>query len=121
MGREYQSHHVAWCIVTGEWPATEIDHIDKNPMNDRWSNLRLATRVQQAANRNLQSNNTSGYKGVRWSKRDKKWIARITFDGNIKDLGYFDNPEEAAHAYNKGAIRYHGEFATLNLVGGNFA
>jgi hypothetical protein len=120
-GRVYAVHNVIWCIVTGEWQVIEIDHEDCDGTNNRWSNLRPATRLQQSHNRPLQTNNKSGFKGVRWRRQERKWVARITVEGKKVGLGFFDHPEEAAHAYNKAAVKYFGEFATLNPVGGNFA
>lgn len=86
----------------------ECDHVDNNPLNDRRSNLRLATHQQNMRNRRLNINNTSGYKGV--SLRDSKWRARIQVDGAGIEIGSFDTPEEAYCAYCDAVIRFHGEF-----------
>lgn len=90
-----------------------VDHIDHNGLNNQRSNLRLATNSQNQANQGLASHNTSGYKGVSWIKRDKKWRAQISVDGKAISLGHFDNPETAYAAYCEAAIKYHGEFANL--------
>lgn len=92
------------------------DHIDQDKLNNVRHNLRPATKSQNMCNRGLQTNNPSGYKGVQWFKRDSKWRARIKKDGKEVHLGYFDTKEEAAHVYNKVALKYHGEFACLNDV-----
>jgi hypothetical protein len=92
-----------------------IDHIDLNPLNNRRSNIRLATRAQNARN-STRRTNTSGYKGVHWHKRLHKWSAQIQENKNHRHLGYFDTAEAAAIAYNVAARKYHGEFARLNLV-----
>ena len=92
------------------------DHADTNGLNNQRSNLRAATRSQQGANRNKGKNNTSGYKGVSWHKRDKKWVSRIKISGKLIHLGNFDDIKDAAKAYNEAAIKYFGEFAVLNKV-----
>lgn len=97
-------------------PGFEIDHIDGDGLNNRRSNLRLATRSQNFQNSRIRSTNTSGYKGVHWDKHAHKWRARIVLDGYNKNLGLFDNREEAAAMYDVAAIEYFGEFARLNGV-----
>jgi len=57
----------------------------------------------------------SKYKGVHWHKLHKKWAARITFERKQIHLGYFLSEIEAAKAYDRAAIKYHGEFAYLNF------
>jgi hypothetical protein len=90
------------------------DHVNRNGLDNRRINLRPATASQNTANRGRQSNNTSGYKGVVWGKRISKWIARIQVDGKQTYLGFFDDPVEAAHAYNQAASAAFGEYAELN-------
>lgn len=113
---EYQVSHVIWCIVTGEWPSYEIDHRDTNSLNNRWLNLREATRHQQMANRRTQSNNTSGYKGVGFNKKTGKWVSRIKVDGRVKFLGHFFTPEDAHEAYKIAAQVLFGEFANDGII-----
>jgi len=93
-----------------------IDHINGNGLDNRKSNLRLCSNKENARNRGKNINNTSGYKGVTWSKEKNKWNARICF--NYKDiyLGDYKNIKDAARAYNEAAIKYHGEFAYLNEI-----
>jgi hypothetical protein len=93
----------------------EVDHVDRNGLNNSRSNLRIATHSQNAMNSGLQQNNTSGFKGVRFCKRRGNWEANIRVRGTRKYLGSFDNPEEAAHAYDRAAFEHHGEFAWLNF------
>jgi hypothetical protein len=92
------------------------DHIDTDGLNNLRSNLRQATQSQQHANQNLQKNNKSGYKGVSWHKRCKKWKVYINANKNYIFLGYFIDIKEAARAYNKAAIKYYGTFARINDV-----
>jgi len=91
------------------------DHIDFNGLNNRRSNLRQANASQQGAHRGVRTNNTSGFKGVSWNKGKNKWHAKIMVNGKNWHLGYFDNPIEAAKAYDLAALQYQGEFAVLNF------
>lgn len=102
-----------WCFVHGEWPNGEIDHIDCDPLNDKVTNLRVATRSQQTANTKLRADNASGFKGVYFdgSKREKKWRAQIRCGDALTHLGYFKTPEEAHAAYSEAAMKAFGEFA----------
>jgi hypothetical protein len=106
----YRAHRLAWLYMTGEQPPEMIDHIDGNPSNNRWANLRAATPAQNSANQRQQANNTSGYKGVYYSKHARKWRAQFSIDNKTKNLGYFDTPELAYEAYMKAARRRFGEF-----------
>lgn len=89
----------------------EVDHIDLNPLHNWRSNLRLATRAQNGANRSRQRNNTSGFKGVSWDSVNKKWRATIQVAGKQKFLGRYSSPEEAYAKYCEAAKQYYGEFA----------
>lgn len=73
------------------------EHENRNPLDCQRSNLRIATRADadNKQNLSLQVNNTSGYRGVVWSKRVRKWLARTQIDGRSNHLGCFDTPEEA--------------------------
>lgn len=89
----------------------EVDHIFGLTLDNRRSELRLATRTQNARNIGLRSNNTSGFKGVSWNKTNRKWSAHIRKDGKSKYLGSFDTPEAAHAAWWKEAQKAFGEFA----------
>jgi len=91
------------------------DHINMDGLDNRRANLRIATVAENLHNRGKQKNNTSGYKGVFWEKKDKKWRARIKVDGERMHLGLFHDPADAARAYDKAAKKHHGEFATTNF------
>lgn len=89
----------------------EVDHEDRNPLNNRRSNLRLATRTQNNCNQGVRKDNSSGFKGVRWVENEQRWIARIRIDGKRKTLGRFKSAEAAHEAYIAAASELHGEFA----------
>lgn len=91
-----------------------IDHIDGNPLNNCRSNLRIATKEQNAWNSKTPKTNTSGYKGVHFDKKLSKWIAQIRIDKQIKYLGVFPTAEQAYEAYCSAAKAYRGEFAKLS-------
>lgn len=97
-------------------PKTTVDHKDGNGLNNIRENLRVCTQLQNSRNYPIPHNNTSGYKGVSWNKIRKKWQAKISVCGVRKSMGYYDDPKDAAIAYNHGALEYHNEFANLNVV-----
>ncbi len=94
-----------------------VDHIDRDTLNNSRDNLRLATKSDNGRNRGKPSNNTSGFKGVSWCRRDKKWKAniRVSPKGPYNFLGRFENKEDAAKEYDRAALKYHGVFAYNNL------
>ena len=94
-----------------------VDHIDGNTLNNCRSNLRIATNAQNQRNVGAKCSNKSGYKGVSWSSRDKKWYAHIQYNGERTYLGCFDDPELASLAYQVAASELHGEFANFGSIG----
>lgn len=112
----YLAHRLAWLYVKGHFPKSCIDHINMNPNDNRIANLREATVSQNGANRMLQSNNKSGFKGINWDKQKNKWLVRIGVKGETIYLGLFDQLNDAAKAYKKAAIEFHGDFLNNNGV-----
>jgi hypothetical protein len=92
----------------------DVDHIDGDGLNNQRSNLRAASRSQNNVNSKRPKNNTSGFKGVYPRSWDGKPVAQIGVDGRRVYLGTFDDPRDAARAYNDAALKYFGEFACLN-------
>jgi hypothetical protein len=92
-----------------------VDHWDNDGLNNQDENLRICTRSQNAMNTGIGQRNTTGYKGITFRKSVNKWQAQIKILGNLRNLGYFSAPEEAARAYDKAAKERFGEFAALNF------
>jgi hypothetical protein len=105
--RRYQ---VVWAMHRGEW-VDLIDHVNRDSLDDRMENLRLASPGQNAANARKHRDNSSGYKGVFWRKDIQKWFARIRVDGKNLHLGVFDDPEQAHEAYKEAARKEMGAFS----------
>lgn len=93
-----------------------IDHINGNGLDNRKCNLRICERHQNALNRKKNINNSSGFKGVSWFKAAKKWRAQIQYKKIVYYLGSYEKRIDAARAYNEAAIKFHGEFANLNVL-----
>lgn len=119
-GKRYQASRLAFLYITGSWPTTDVDHTDGNPSNNRWSNLREVTTTQNLQNKRIQSNNSSGLKGIHKHKYNGiwqgKWRATINVNKISKHLGLFDSPEEAHQAYMTAAEKYFGVFANSGNV-----
>lgn len=94
-GIPYYAHRLIWRMMTGDDPGTmQIDHINRNPFDNRWGNLRLADSSLNA--RNKGSLGASSHKGVCFHARDKRWMATCWVNGKQKHLGYFKTEAEAA-------------------------
>ncbi|NSY48471.1 HNH endonuclease [Agrobacterium tumefaciens] len=106
-GAYHPAHRVIWLIVTGEWvkyPDFEIDHINGNPDDNRWTNLRKVTKSENQRNACKRVNNTSGIHGVNWKpvynkkENDGRWVARIWNGPRHVYLGSFRTLHEASIA-----------------------
>lgn len=109
-GRTFKAHRLAFLWMTGLVPA-EVDHIDNNKSNNRWANLRSATRSENRANTPRSRSNTSGLKGVSWFKTVNKWRAQIKTRGRSIDLGLYECPAAAHFAYIVASKEVFGSFS----------
>lgn len=109
-------HRVVLERMLGRALGTEehVDHINNNGLDNRRSNLRLSTIAQNQHNAKISSANSSGYKGVSFDRKDRKWAANITKNCKLLSLGRFTSIVDAALAYDKAAVRLRGEFAKTN-------
>jgi hypothetical protein len=98
-GKKYAAHRLVWLIETGAMPEGELDHIDGNKLNNKFSNLRVVTRKQNCENKGAQRNNQLGLRGVSYNTRLKKYVAQIQHHGKNKYLGVFSDPQAARAAY----------------------
>lgn len=92
-----------------------IDHKNHDGLNNTKSNIRECTIRQNNINKRSRKNSSSKYLGVSLYKRDNRWRADVRVNGKTIWIGYFDTEELAAKAYDKAALKHHGEFANLNF------
>lgn len=97
-GKKYYAHILAWALVHGSWPTHEVDHIDHDTFNNRLSNLRHVTNVENKKNLPKSGSNTSGTTGVVWHTTTKRWRAVITVDKKRHYLGSFTRKSDAIQA-----------------------
>lgn len=112
-GVTYLSARLAWLYQKGVWPPNIVDHWDRDTLNDRWNNLRLASNAENGRNTNLSKRNTSGHKGVMWYRRKKLWTASIRVNRKLLHLGYFPNKSAAIAARRAAELKHFGEFSPL--------
>ena len=97
-----------------------VDHINRNPLDNRKENLRVCTQAENSRNVGVSQSNTTGFKGVYFEKLNNKYRARIKYDGERISLGCFTNAVDAAIAYDKKAIELFGDFAYTNFPKDNY-
>lgn len=110
MGKRHKAHRLAWLYMTGEWPKKDLDHVDGDNSNNRWTNLREATPAQNLANSRPWRVSQAGFRGVEKMAWGNLWRARITIKGKVINLGSFPTPEDAAKAYSEAQRSYYGDF-----------
>lgn len=107
----YYCHRLAWAMHYGKWPVGDVDHINMDKTDNRASNLRLASRRDNMNNLTATKANRSGFIGVYWAARERKWVSAITIDYKFIFLGHFDDPASAAMAYNVACEKANGRFS----------
>ena len=111
------AHTIIFIIMTGKHPETTLDHINGNGLDNRWCNLRSASHSQQALNRNIRRDNSSGYRGVSLEKSTGLYRAYVDHNGVRKNLGKFKSKHDAARAYNEYATTvFDLKFIRLNEI-----
>jgi hypothetical protein len=105
-GKNIRMHRLILNVPTN----TIVDHKDHNTLNNKKNNLRLCTQSQNCQNKRMQSDNSTGYKGVYLEKKTNKYRSKIRINGKLKHLGYYSTAIEAYTAYKTVAEKIHGEF-----------
>jgi hypothetical protein len=115
-GKIYKAHRLAFLYMTGKFPTDEVDHINHSRDDNRFVNLRHATRVENLRNQSMYSKNKSGFTGVRWHEGASKWVANIGINGKDKHLGYFTDIDDAIACRKKANIenKFHENHGTIN-------
>jgi hypothetical protein len=108
---DYFAHRLAWVIMTNKWPTADIDHINMIKADNRWENLREATRTENFYNRHVRRDCVSGLKGAHKYKGRKLWGSAILIGGKKVSLGNFSCPAAAHFAYAIAASEAYGKFA----------
>ena len=103
-------------IILNAQPGQFVDHSNGDKLDNRKTNIRICTGVENRRNVGIRKNNKSGYKGVFFWKDRNKFTSQIWFEKKKIHLGVFIDPIDAARAYNEAAIKFHGEFANLNKI-----
>lgn len=115
-GEQFFASRIIWKWVTGADPTNAIDHRDLNKTNDKWDNLREATKAQNEYNTPIRKNNKTGFKNVCLDSRSGKYRAYITKDYKQKQIGLFLTAEEAFNAVKQAYPKYHGDFANIGTI-----
>lgn len=104
--RTFKAHRVAWLLFHGRWPEGQIDHINGNRADNRICNLRDVTQTENNRNQTISLHNSSGFCGVFWHQRQRKWCARVGVSGKQVHLGSFDSFDEAVSARQRANVDY---------------
>jgi len=105
-GMRCREHRVIWLIATGVWPENEIDHVNHDATDNRWVNLREATREENAKNQTISSRSTTGVCGVSWYQAKSKFQAYININRKRVHLGNFKNLDDAILARKNAEAEY---------------
>lgn len=94
-GKDYHAHRLAFLYMTGSMPFEEVDHVNHYRSDNRFTNLRAISRLDNSRNMGKRLDNNSGTTGVHWNKKDKRWVAQIRMNNKTKHLGMFVDKERA--------------------------
>jgi hypothetical protein len=114
--RLYKAHRVIWLMQTAHWPKHQVDHINGMRADNRWSNLREATPLQNSRNRRPSMKNSTGRIGVAFDRRREKWNAYIGVDGKTINLGFYAEMSAAVAVREAAEKEHFGEFAPGRAV-----
>lgn len=109
-GTKYLAHRLVWLYVYGYFPADQVDHINGNRQDNRLVNLREATRTENARNRARRRDNSSGFTGVSFDNKSKKWQVQCSLHGRRTRIGGFTTPQEASKVYEQFIATHWGDF-----------
>ncbi len=106
MGTRYEAHRLAWLYAHGVFPDGDIDHINQDRADNRISNLRVVSKIENNKNKGKYITNTTGCTGVYWVNERNRWIARIGVDKKYIHLGCFVEYHEAVNARKNAEVLY---------------
>jgi len=109
-GARLYAHRLAWLYMTGSWPENMIDHINCTRDDNRWLNLREASKAQNMRNAGIRKQNTSGHTGVGFHAQINKWRAFINDGNKYIHVGVFDTIDQAIEARRIAAEKHYREF-----------
>lgn len=118
--KRYFAHRLAWLYVNGKWPCFEIDHINRDPSDNSYTNLRDIPHHENKQNMVAQKGNRSGIKGITWDATNKVWKSRICLKGKDEFLGNFKSPQDAEKAYSIAANKVHKFNPSAQLESGGY-
>ena len=113
-GKKYFIHRLIFLMHHKVLPKF-IDHINRNPADNRIENLRESTKSQNAMNTNLSRKNTTGFKNIYWVKARSQWEVALTINKKRIRIGFFDDFELSKIAAQEARNKYYGEFANSNM------
>lgn len=113
-GIRHYTHRVIWALCMGDFDGC-IDHINGDKQDNRLENLRNVSHRQNMLNKKVQSNNTSGYRGIYWSKGKGKWVVQISQNAKPKNVGTYSTIEDAVRARNAAFQKAYGEYACKGM------
>lgn len=111
--RNHYKRRVIWMhrLIIDAPESLEVDHKNLDKLDNRKENLRACTHAENCRNVSAGKRNSTGFRGVSFNKKTKRYMAMITSNGVSKFLGYFDNAEDAYSKRREHIHQYHGEFA----------